>query len=88
MAHVLGLINCPTRVMLSNARGLEPPSPTYLAIHAACYRIAHLSGAVEWYARLDHEGDVGFEAGGADETMFAAVLADKLERLPGVVNSQ
>ncbi|KIY72631.1 hypothetical protein CYLTODRAFT_486271 [Cylindrobasidium torrendii FP15055 ss-10] len=78
-------VGCPTKVTLSNTCGLEPPSPTYLAIHAACYRIAHLSGAVDWYARIDAGGDFGCSATIADESMFATVLIDRLERLPGVV---
>ncbi|KIY72601.1 hypothetical protein CYLTODRAFT_388428 [Cylindrobasidium torrendii FP15055 ss-10] len=76
-------VGCRTKVTLSNTYGLEPPSPTYLAIHAACYRIAHLSGAVDWYARLDAGGDAGCSAT-VDESMFATVLMDRLERLPGV----
>ncbi|KIY64682.1 hypothetical protein CYLTODRAFT_492903 [Cylindrobasidium torrendii FP15055 ss-10] len=75
----------PAKVTLSNACGLEPPSPTYLAIHAACYRIAHLSGAADWYARIDAGGDAGCNATIADESMFAIVLMDRLERLPEVV---
>ncbi|KIY64439.1 hypothetical protein CYLTODRAFT_401865 [Cylindrobasidium torrendii FP15055 ss-10] len=86
-ARALAAVGCPTKVTLSNIRGLEPPSPTYLAIHAACHRIAHLSGAAEWYTRLDREGDVGCNhttVADSDEDMFATVLADRLERLPGV----
>ncbi|KIY65265.1 hypothetical protein CYLTODRAFT_400700 [Cylindrobasidium torrendii FP15055 ss-10] len=82
----LETVACPTKVTLSNSHGLEPPSPVYLAIHAACYRIAHLSGAADWYARIDKGSDAGqCNATIADETMFATILMDRLERLPGVV---
>ncbi|KIY60889.1 hypothetical protein CYLTODRAFT_363587, partial [Cylindrobasidium torrendii FP15055 ss-10] len=75
-------VSCPTTVTLSNNCGLEPPSPTYLAIHAACYRIAHLSGAADWYERIDEGGNARCYATIADESMFATVLIDRLERLP------
>jgi hypothetical protein len=35
------------------------PSPTYLAIHAACAKVAHLSGAAEFIDKLDRDIEDG-----------------------------
>ena len=45
--------------LTSQHRDLPLPNPTFLAIHAACCRIAHLSGAI-WYIQraLDDMKDV------------------------------
>lgn len=31
--------------LLPNGRSIEPPSPQFLALHAACAQVAHMSGA-------------------------------------------
>jgi len=36
---------------------LPLPNPAYLNLHAACCRIAHMSGAAEYLNQMDRDGD-------------------------------
>jgi hypothetical protein len=51
---------------------LPVPSPTYLAIHAACAKVAHLSGAAECIAKLhrDMEECMTLHPDGASASML------------------
>jgi hypothetical protein len=46
--------------MTTTDPNLQRPSPNYLRLHAACARVAHLSGAAEYvaslYRNLDDKG--------------------------------
>lgn len=57
---------------------LELPSATYLAIHAACCGVAHMSGAAKYFDKvLDHDDDLcGYTP--CDTERFAGVLAARL----------
>ena len=37
---------------------LPVPSPAYLAIHAACAKVAHLSGAAEYINKFYHDSKI------------------------------
>lgn len=61
------------------AHELDFPSPEYLRIHASCCRIAGLSGAAEWYRKLERdEEDYSDSAGGG---AFGDILMDKLAQI-------
>ncbi|KAI6117895.1 hypothetical protein EV401DRAFT_2072190 [Pisolithus croceorrhizus] len=54
------------------------PNPTYLAIHAACAKVAHLSGAVKYIRNvLERMEDthVLAEDGGSSELLYTAILS-------------
>ena len=56
---------------------LQLPSSTYLGIHAACCRVAHMSGAAEYYDKyLDRDDDYGCTP--CDTDRFAVTLAARL----------
>ena len=43
------LFGLPTEVMFTSTHPSLPlPSPHYLALHALCCEVAHMSGAAEW----------------------------------------
>ena len=48
MAHVPEYV-----VFTTEQQELPLPSPRYLEIHAACCRVAHMSGAADYYRDLD-----------------------------------
>jgi hypothetical protein len=52
---------------------LPVPSPTYLAIHAACAKVSHLSGAAECidYFYRDMDGSATLNPNGASAEMFS-----------------
>ncbi|KAI6155635.1 hypothetical protein BKA82DRAFT_991374 [Pisolithus tinctorius] len=59
---------------------LPPPSPKYLAIHAACARVAHFSGAAEYIEKVfrDMEDiDVLAQDGGSSGLLHEAILNAK-----------
>lgn len=61
-----------------NPQRLPLPSPTYLAIHAACAKVAHFSGAGEYIRKiLRHMEDtrVLAEDGGSAELLHMAMLS-------------
>ncbi|KAK0186566.1 hypothetical protein F5146DRAFT_135716 [Armillaria mellea] len=52
VSGVLERLPCRTVTFTTpDPEALPLPSPTYLAIHAACCRVAHLSGTVESFRR-------------------------------------
>ncbi|TFK32193.1 hypothetical protein BDQ12DRAFT_692868 [Crucibulum laeve] len=57
---------------------LPVPSPTYLAMHAACAKIAHLSGAAEYTNKFyrDMEDSTTLDADGASAHMLEHALID------------
>ena len=61
----------------NSPRPLPLPDPSYLRIHAACCRIAHMSGAAEYFEQIfrDLEGlDVLDEDGQSADTLSLALL--------------
>lgn len=58
-------------VLNSRDQDIPLPNPTYLAIHASCCRVAHLSGAADY---LDDTPD-------SDEECFIKVLCTSVEAL-------
>ncbi|KIM35289.1 hypothetical protein M413DRAFT_32596 [Hebeloma cylindrosporum] len=56
-AHSFTLRGCPEYVTFATTDEvkLPVPSPTYLAIHAACAKVVHLSGAAEYIDKLDRD---------------------------------
>ncbi|KAI0686249.1 hypothetical protein C8Q76DRAFT_636353, partial [Earliella scabrosa] len=71
----------PREVTFTSNYGLPLPSPKYLLIHAACGRIAHLSGAAEYVDRIQYEREDKpvLESDGSS----ALVLDFLLQRLGG-----
>ncbi|CDO74379.1 hypothetical protein BN946_scf184816.g2 [Trametes cinnabarina] len=66
----------PRRVQfVSHHPGLPLPSPRYLEVHAACCRIAHMSGAAEYldliYRRMEELQVLANNGGSADVLTFA-----------------
>ena len=52
---------------------LPLPNPRYLEIHAACCRVAHMSGAAEYFDRMIRDVEetrVLAEDGGSAEVLF------------------
>lgn len=47
-SHMRGLYNIPTKVKFVAHSDHPLPNPQYLFIHAACCRVAHLSGAAKY----------------------------------------
>ncbi|KAF9646090.1 hypothetical protein BDM02DRAFT_3100445 [Thelephora ganbajun] len=41
----------------SDLQGAPPPDPQLLALHATCARVAHMSGATEFFGRLEWEAE-------------------------------
>ncbi|RPD55394.1 hypothetical protein L227DRAFT_510242, partial [Lentinus tigrinus ALCF2SS1-6] len=72
----------PREVTFTSRYNLPLPSPKYLRIHAACCRIAHLSGAVEYLDKVyrDRE-DLGVLA---EDGASAPVLSHLLQRLSSI----
>lgn len=60
----------------SSRPDLPLPSPTYLSIHAACCKLAHMSGAADHMEKMENDSDSFSPAVPSDE--FAAYLAVKL----------
>ena len=77
MAQPLGI---PPLVQFESSRSssdLQLPSAEYLSIHAACCRVAHISGASKYLDDLDTERDKpGFVP--ADPDVFVSALAARL----------
>jgi len=67
-------------VFTTEQQDLPLPSPRYLEIHATCCRIAHMSGAADYYRDLDDEDPFvtkfrSFDPVGSD---FSAALQTRL----------
>lgn len=76
------LLNLPLTVTFTTTDPqLALPSARYLGIHAACCRLAHMSGAAKYLDELDHETEDydGFKP--VDSDKFAAMLAARLHDL-------
>jgi len=41
----------------SNYEGAPPPDPQLLALHATCARVAHMSGAAEFFDKLERDAE-------------------------------
>ena len=41
----------------SNYEGAPPPNPQLLALHATCARVAHMSGATEFFGKLERDAE-------------------------------
>jgi hypothetical protein len=67
MEHVM-------KVTFPSTVELPAPSPHYLALHAACCRIAHLSGAADHYEKVERDLD-------EFKTMAAFPSHDAFEKL-------
>ncbi|KAI6011743.1 hypothetical protein PISMIDRAFT_96183, partial [Pisolithus microcarpus 441] len=64
--------------LMPDAKKYPLPNPTYLAIHATCTKIAHLSGAaehIEEVLRRMEDTDVLAEDGGSSEVLYTAILS-------------
>lgn len=51
--HILGapmMVNLP-----SQYKEIPPPNPLLLALHAACARVAHMSGAAEYFNQIERD---------------------------------
>lgn len=57
---------------------LQLPSSTYLGIHAACCRVAHMSGAAEYFNKLLDRDDDWSGRSPRDAERFAVTLAARL----------
>ncbi|KAF5311136.1 hypothetical protein D9619_008051 [Psilocybe cf. subviscida] len=57
---------------------LALPSPDYLAIHAACTKVAHLSGASEWFREFEDDLDKHANKTLADNGASASLLYNAL----------
>ena len=55
---------------------LPVPSPVYLAIHAACAQVAHMSGATKYIDKLDRDIEDGtnLDPNGASAEMLEHAL--------------
>jgi len=62
---------------------LPVPSPTYLAIHAACTKVAHLSGARECIDKLyrDMEGSLTLAPDGSSALMLEHAISELQARV-------
>jgi hypothetical protein len=72
------LLKLPVYIQSGSQRSDLPlPSPHYLRLHAACCRLAHLSGAADHMDKTERNDDsFRFEVFGCDE--FSAALAERL----------
>lgn len=59
---------------------LPLPNPDYLAIHAACARVSHLSGASALFAELEQDLEANPDPT-IEEVDFARALDARLENL-------
>jgi hypothetical protein len=67
-----------TTITFSTDTGLDLPEPRYLALHAACAKFIHLSGAGDYIKRHYEEMEVRREL--ATDGSTAALLVDALLR--------
>ncbi|KAF5310811.1 hypothetical protein D9619_008045 [Psilocybe cf. subviscida] len=58
---------------------LALPSPDYLAIHAACAKVAHLSGASEWFKEFEDDLDEHTHKTLANDGASASLLYNALQ---------
>ena len=56
-ATIPSILAIPAIVTFNAQAGLPLPDPRYLALHAACARVAHLSGAGEYIDAFDRDID-------------------------------
>ena len=42
-------------VVFRSGLGVPPPDPKLLALHATCARVAHMSGAAEFFDKLERD---------------------------------
>lgn len=73
---MLGLLEIPTTVKFVSADETIPlPSPQYLALHALCARVAHLSGAAEYiesfYKDMENTDVLSVDGSSADLLSYA-----------------
>jgi hypothetical protein len=75
-------IKLPTTVTFkSRVDGIDLPDPRYLKMHAACCRVAHLSGAAEYFDKFVDDLDEGrskvlSEDGSGSGILNVAMLAN------------
>jgi hypothetical protein len=75
-----------TTLTSSNPTALPVPSPELLALHAACAKVAHLSGAGEYIDKLDRDAeelDVLACDGGSSDVLIHALLRSTTRPLDG-----
>lgn len=76
----------PFLTLTSTDSRLTLPNPAYLRIHAACCKVAHLSGAVGHYDLLDDgSDDGGYSERGANPHVLCARLYEVLTERSGAV---
>ncbi|KAF5310633.1 hypothetical protein D9619_008090 [Psilocybe cf. subviscida] len=76
--HAPFALEYPTVSFTTSKPGLALPSPEYLAIHAACAKVAHLSGASEWFRKYDHDEEEHFHKTLATDGNSASLLHNLL----------
>jgi len=77
--HPFVLANLPQTVTFTAQNNLPLPSQRYLALHAACAKVAHLSGAGEYIDAVDRDIDTTRVL--ARDGSSAGVLADAMTRI-------
>ena len=69
----------------SSEEGLELPDPQLLSLHAACARVAHMSGAAEAFDKLEREvEDIEVLASDGSSAHLLNHLLVPLTPIPGV----
>jgi hypothetical protein len=73
------VVGLPAMVMFNAQGGLPLPDPRYLALHAACARVAHLSGAGEYIDTFDKDMETTLVL--AKDGSSAKLLAEALSSI-------
>ena len=73
------LAGLPQTVTFTTQSNLPLPNPRYLALHAACAKVAHLSGGGEYIDTVDRDRDTTRVL--ARDGSSARILADAMTRI-------
>jgi hypothetical protein len=73
------IVGAPAVVTFVAQAGLPLPDPRYLALHAACARVAHLSGAAEYIETFDRDMETTLVL--AKDGSSAKLLAEALSSI-------
>ena len=73
------IVGIPATIMLIAQASLPLPDPRYLALHATCARVAHLSGAGEYIETFDRDMETTLVL--AKDGTSAKLLAEALSSI-------